>query len=316
MNVLAARWIELPDGVREVAPGLPAGFRAAGVACGLKADGGLDVGLLVSDSPETTSAARFTRSGVLAAPVVLCQEGSDLNALRAVVANSGNANAATGPRGLEDAALTQAAAAEAAGVDQRAVAVASTGVIGVTLNMDALVPGVAAAGAALAPDGDGDFSDAIRTTDAFPKRAALEIELSGGTVRLAGQAKGAGMISPNHATMLCFVQTDAALSRRDGGAAARRDGQALLRPHHRRRPALDQRHGDPHGQRRLGRGRRARDRGRAALRPRARRAHARARAGGGARRRGRPAHRAGDRARRPRGQRRGGRARDRRTPRS
>ena len=212
MNILATRWVELPDGVREVAPGLPAGFRAAGVACGLKADGGLDVGLLVSDAATTTSAARFTRSGVLAAPVVLCQEGSDLNALRAVVANSGNANAATGPRGLDDAALTQAAAAEAAGVNQRAVAVASTGVIGVSLNMDALVPGVAAAGAALAPDGDADFSDAIRTTDAFPKRATLEIELSGGTVRLSGQAKGAGMISPNHATMLCFVQTDAALS--------------------------------------------------------------------------------------------------------
>jgi len=212
VNILATRWVELPDGVREVAPGLPAGFRAAGVACGLKADGGLDVGLLVSDAATTTSAARFTRSGVLAAPVVLCQEGSDLNALRAVVANSGNANAATGPRGLDDAALTQAAAAEAAGVNQRAVAVASTGVIGVSLNMDALVPGVAAAGAALAPDGDADFSDAIRTTDAFPKRATLEIELSGGTVRLSGQAKGAGMISPNHATMLCFVQTDAALS--------------------------------------------------------------------------------------------------------
>jgi glutamate N-acetyltransferase/amino-acid N-acetyltransferase len=212
VNVLASRWVELPDGVREIAPGLPAGFRAAGVACGLKSGGVLDLGLLVSDSAETTSAARFTRSGVLAAPVVLCQEGSDLNALRAVVANSGNANAATGPRGLEDAALTQAAGAEAAGVEQRAVAVASTGVIGVTLDMDALVPGVAAAGTALAPDGDADFAEAIRTTDAFAKRATLEIELSGGAVRLSGQAKGAGMISPNHATMLCFVQTDAALS--------------------------------------------------------------------------------------------------------
>ncbi len=212
MNLLASRWVELPDGTSEAEPGLPAGFRAAGVACGLKRDGALDLGLLVSDSPSTTSAARFTRSGVLAAPVLLCQERCALGGLRAVVANSGNANAATGTRGLEDAALTQAAGAAAAGGPAETVAVASTGVIGRTLDMDALVPGVAAAGAVLATDGEADFAEAIRTTDAFAKRAALEVELSGGTVRLSGQAKGAGMISPGHATMLCFVQTDAALS--------------------------------------------------------------------------------------------------------
>ena len=91
-----SRWVSLPDHATEADDALPQGFRAAGVACGLKPSGGTDLGLLVSDAPETVSAARFTRSGVLAAPVVLCQERCKLDALRAVVANAGNANAATG----------------------------------------------------------------------------------------------------------------------------------------------------------------------------------------------------------------------------
>ena len=118
----SSRWVEVPEWVREdAAGGLPAGFRAAGVAAGIKPSGGTDVGLLVSDAPETTSAARFTRSGVLAAPVLVTRERSRLDALRVVVANSGNANAATGGRGLDDAAKMQGAAAMAGGVeaDQR-----------------------------------------------------------------------------------------------------------------------------------------------------------------------------------------------------
>ena len=95
-----SRWVSLPDHAADAEGGLPAGFRAAGVACGLKPSGGTDLGLLVSDAPETVSAARFTRSGVLAAPVVLCQERCRLDALRVIVANSGNANAATGNRGF------------------------------------------------------------------------------------------------------------------------------------------------------------------------------------------------------------------------
>jgi glutamate N-acetyltransferase/amino-acid N-acetyltransferase len=208
-----SRWVEVPEWVREdTAGGLPAGFRAAGVAAGIKPSGGTDVGLLVSGAPETTSAARFTRSGVLAAPVLLTQERARIDALRAVVANSGNANAATGGRGLDDAAKMQGAAAMAAGVEADQVAVASTGVIGVPLDSRAVVSGLARARAELRPDGDADFSAAIMTTDAFEKRAALEVELSGGTVRLCAQAKGAGMIQPAFATMLCFVQTDAALA--------------------------------------------------------------------------------------------------------
>jgi glutamate N-acetyltransferase/amino-acid N-acetyltransferase len=209
----SSRWVEVPDWVREdAAGGLPAGFRAAGVAAGLKPSGGTDVGLLVCDAAETTSAARFTRSGVLAAPVLVTRERSRLDALRVVVANSGNANAATGGRGLDDAAKMQGAAAMAGGVQADQVAVASTGVIGVPLDSRAVVSGLARARSELRPDGDADFAAAIMTTDAFEKRASLEVDLAGGTVRLCAQAKGAGMISPAFATMLCFVQTDAALS--------------------------------------------------------------------------------------------------------
>ena len=209
---MSSRWSEFPAHVSEAEGGLPAGFRAAGVACGLKPSGGLDLGLLVSDAPETVSAARFTRSGVLAAPVLLCLERCRLDGLRAVVANSGNANAATGRRGIDDAARMQGAAAMAAGVDPDRVAVASTGVIGVRLPDQPVVKGILAAREALAPDGGAAFGDAIRTTDKFAKTLALDVELPSGTVRLTAQAKGAGMIAPAFATMLCFVQIDAGLA--------------------------------------------------------------------------------------------------------
>ena len=210
----SSRWVQPPAHARELPePGaLPSGFRAAGVACGLKPSGGADLGLLVSGAPGTVSAARFTRSGVLAAPVLLCQERCDLTALRAVVANSGNANAATGGRGLDAAAKVQGAAALVAGVPESQVAVASTGVIGVPLEADQVVRGLREAAGALSESGGEDLAQAIRTTDAFAKRVALEVELPGGTITLSAQAKGAGMISPGFATLLCFVQTDAALS--------------------------------------------------------------------------------------------------------
>jgi glutamate N-acetyltransferase/amino-acid N-acetyltransferase len=208
----SSRWVQAPAHVSELAGGLPQGFRAAGVACGLKPSGGLDLGLLVSDAPETVSAARFTRSGVLAAPVLLTQERCRLDAIRAVVANSGNANAATGRRGFEDAARMQGGAAMASGVSEDAVAVASTGVIGVPLDVDKAIRGILDARHRLAADGDATFGEAIRTTDKFVKSATLQVDLPSGSVRLSAQAKGAGMISPAFATMLCFVQTDAALS--------------------------------------------------------------------------------------------------------
>ena len=202
-----SRWIEAPRHMTELPGGLPQGFRAAGVACGIKESGALDLGLIVSDSAQTTSAARFTRSGTLAAPVLLTAERTRLDGIRAVVVNSGNANAATGAPGLENAAGMRVAAASACGLQSEdAVAVASTGVIGVPLPMEPVMSGIAAAAGELAPDGEGAFAEAIRTTDAFPKQCCFDIRLGAGTVRLTAQAKGAGMISPGFATLLVFVQ--------------------------------------------------------------------------------------------------------------
>jgi glutamate N-acetyltransferase/amino-acid N-acetyltransferase len=208
-----SRWVQRLEHVTELdGVGLPTGFRAAGVAAGIKASGVPDVGLIVSAAAQTTSAARFSRSGTLAAPVLLSMERCELGALRAVVVSSGNANAATGRPGLENAAKMQGAAAMAGGAPESQVAVASTGVIGVPLPMDKVVRGIASAARELSSDGDAAFAEAIRTTDAFEKRARLEVRLPGGTVRLTAQAKGAGMISPSFATLLVFVQSDAKLS--------------------------------------------------------------------------------------------------------
>ena len=200
---------------------------------------------------ETTSAARFTRSGTAAAPVLLTRERCRLDAIRAVVVNSGNANAATGSMGLQDAAKMQGAAAMCAGVPEDQVAVCSTGVIGVPLDARAVVKGLSEARGELRADGAGDLQRAIMTTDLFEKRAALAVELPGGTVRLTAQAKGAGMIQPSFATMLCFVQTDALLSAETADLLLSRLRAAQLRPHLRRRAALHERHGDPAGERRL-----------------------------------------------------------------
>jgi glutamate N-acetyltransferase/amino-acid N-acetyltransferase len=207
-----SRWVQAPSYATEVAAGgLPKGFRAAGVACGIKPDGSRDLGMVVSDSAITSSAARFTRSGAQSAPVLVSRRRADLRALRAVIVNSGNANAATGGRGLDDAAKMQGGAALVAGVSERQVAVASTGVIGVPLPSDLIAKGTQALAHQLRSDGDVEFAEAIRTTDAFRKQVTLEVELSGGSVRISVQGKGAGMISPNFATLLVFVQTDAAM---------------------------------------------------------------------------------------------------------
>jgi glutamate N-acetyltransferase/amino-acid N-acetyltransferase len=208
-----SRWVPAPAHVQELAPdvGLPQGFRAAGVACGIKPSGSHDLGLLVCDAPESVSAARFTATGAPAAPVLLSRERCRLNGLRAVLANSGCANAATGQRGLDDAAKSQGAAAMAVGVAPEQVLLGSTGGISHYLPVDKLLRGILDARTQLRCEGDGDFQRAIQTTDAFEKRANLQVQLPSGVVRLSAQCKGAGMISPNFATMLCFIETDAAL---------------------------------------------------------------------------------------------------------
>lgn len=212
-GLFASRWAPAPEDVRDLgaAAGLPRGFRAAGVVCGIKPSGNPDLGLLVCDVAAPVSAARFTASGTAAAPVLVSRERCRLGSLRAVLANSGCANAATGARGLDDAAKTQGAAAIALAVDPAEVALASTGSISQHLPMGAMLQGILSASASLRADGDGDFQRAIQTTDSFQKRASLEVALPGGSVRLSAQCKGAGMISPRFATMLCFLQTDAAL---------------------------------------------------------------------------------------------------------
>jgi glutamate N-acetyltransferase / amino-acid N-acetyltransferase len=205
-----SRWVEAPAHVRELEPAaLPAGFRAGAVAAGLKQPQGLDVGVLFSDQTETTSAARFTSSSRLGAPVIVSKDAA-LDRLRAVVANAGGSNTGDGERGIDTARAAQLAAAEALGVEPEQVGLASTGVIAAELPRDKLVAGTKAAITALGDSADG-LAQAIMTTDRWPKRACLEVKLNGGSVRLAGQAKGAGMISPRHATMFCFVETDAAL---------------------------------------------------------------------------------------------------------
>ncbi len=205
-----SRWVDRPEHVYDLGArtSLPAGFRAAGVAAGIKPSGGLDVGLLVSDEPATTSAARFTSSGVLAPPVVVTRNRARLATLRAVAVNSGNANAATGGRGMDAAAKMQGAGAMCAGVPEDQVAVASTGVIGVQLDADKIIRGLSAARAELSGD-HATFAESIRTTDAFAKHVTVVVQLSGGPVTISAQCKGAGMIEPSFATMLCFVQTDA-----------------------------------------------------------------------------------------------------------
>jgi glutamate N-acetyltransferase / amino-acid N-acetyltransferase len=204
-----SRWIGVPPEVTELDPvALPAGFRAAGVEAGLK-PAGLDVGVLFSNRPDTVSAARFTTNARVGAPVIVSRE-SDLEHLRAVVANSGGSNTGDGQRGLDTARATQAEAAERLGIEPGQVGVASTGVIGTELPREPLLDGVRAGCDQLDEDADA-FSRAIMTSDQEPKRACLEVELPSGTVRLAAQAKGAGMISPRFATMFCFVQTDAVL---------------------------------------------------------------------------------------------------------
>ena len=201
-----SRWVEAPAGVEELdATRLAPGFRAGGAHCGLKAGGETDVAVLACDAPEVSSAILLTRNAAAAAPIVVCRDDLDHGAVRAVVVNSGNANAATGEQGYRDALAMQAATADALGVDQRAVAVAETGVIGVPLEIASVLDGVDRAAAALVPDGGGEFSSAIMTTDRGPKQCTLRAD----DVTVSAQAKGAGMIEPGFATMLCFVQTDA-----------------------------------------------------------------------------------------------------------
>ena len=199
-----SRWVQPPAGLEELDPGrLAPGFRAAGAACGLKGGGDTDIGLLVCDG-STDSALLLTRNAAAAAPVRVCRDRTDRGGIRAVVVNSGNANAATGDRGYRDALEMRDAAAEALDLEPPSVAVAETGTIGVPLAIDAVRTGIGEAARSLSPNGGEQFARAIMTTDRGRKGCTVR---SGG-VTVSAQAKGAGMIQPALATMLCFIQTD------------------------------------------------------------------------------------------------------------
>lgn len=189
----------------------PLGFKACGIHAGLKKVK-KDMALIVSDVPCVTAAA-FTTNSVKAAPVLWDMKVRDKGVAQAVVVNSGNANACTGEQGLKDSAATAAAAASLAGCQADEVYVASTGVIGVPLDMDKVLGGVDKLFPLLSVDGGWDASDAILTTDTVRKTSAVQLDIAGRTVRIAGMAKGSGMIHPNMATMLCFITSDAAISK-------------------------------------------------------------------------------------------------------
>ena len=182
------------------------GFRASGIAVGLKTGGAPDLALVVNDGPSHASAAVFTANRVKAAPVVWTQQVAKAGVLHAVVLNSGGANACTGPVGFQDTHATAERTAQLLETSAAEIAVCSTGLIGVRLPMHRLLPGLTLAADALSPAGGANAAEAIRTTDTVAKTAAVT-RPSGFTV--GGMAKGAGMLAPGLATMLCVVTTDA-----------------------------------------------------------------------------------------------------------
>ena len=193
---------------------LPKGFRAAAVSAGIKASKRLDLALLVSDRP-ATAAAVFTTNKAQAAPVLVSREHLTRTGgtARAIIVNSGCANACTGEDGLRVAREMAAAAATAVGCPADQVLVASTGVIGVALDIAKIHAAMPAVMAGLAGDQGAAAAQAIMTTDPFPKEAAARITVGGGEVAIGGMAKGSGMIEPMMATMLGFITTDAEVPR-------------------------------------------------------------------------------------------------------
>jgi glutamate N-acetyltransferase/amino-acid N-acetyltransferase len=187
------------------------GFRAAALHCGIRKNT-RDLALIVSDTP-ARGAGVFTANLFCAPPVLLSKAHLHSETVRAILVNSGNANAATGEPGYRAAVTCAEETAYRLGCPPNEIIVASTGIIGVPLPVEKIIASLDTLVAALAPDGGADAAQAILTTDTFAKQRACEVPLSGGTVRIGGIAKGAGMIMPNMATMLAFITTDAAVER-------------------------------------------------------------------------------------------------------
>lgn len=200
---------EIPGGVTA-----PAGFLAGSAFCGIKATNTSrpDIALIYSPQP-TVAAATFTTNRVKAAPVRVSIQNLRAPDVRAIIANSGNANACTGVAGIETAKRMTKAAAVALGLKEKQIMVCSTGRIGVPLPIEKMEATIAKMPEQLAADGSKRAAEAIMTSDTFPKEIAVELKLGGKVVRIGGIAKGAGMIDPNMATMLCFISTDAAIEK-------------------------------------------------------------------------------------------------------
>ncbi len=189
----------------------PKGFSASGIHAGIK-KAKKDMAVIMSEKL-CSAAGCFTTNKVKAAPVIYDMK-TVKNPIKAVVVNSGNANACTGAQGLKDAEDSAAFLGELSGVKAENILTASTGVIGVNLPMDTIKEGIKACFSALSDslEGGEDAAEAIMTTDTVPKKACAEITIGGKTVTIGGIAKGCGMINPNMATMLCFITTDAVIS--------------------------------------------------------------------------------------------------------
>jgi len=188
----------------------PVGFSAAGIKAGLKHDK-KDMALIVSDCP-CVAAGVFTLNSVKAAPVILCRRHLQKNrSAQAIIVNSGNANACTGPKGLADAESMAVTTGTLLKINPALVLVCSTGTIGLPLPMQKIKPGIRCAVESLSRAGSNDVARAIMTTDTMPKQAGVRLRLGGKNITIGAMAKGAGMIAPNMATLLVFITTDAAI---------------------------------------------------------------------------------------------------------
>lgn len=203
---MSSKYKPIPDGTITSPQGFLAGATYAGIKT--KGEGLLDLGILCSEVP-CVVAGVFTTNKIKAAPVVLCQEKLVRGRAQAIVVNSGCANACTGEQGLVDSAEMANLTAKKLGISPQEVLVASTGVIGVPLPMESLQTGIE--GVPLSREGGHQLAEAMMTTDTFPKEIAVSVRLSKREVTIWGIAKGAGMIYPDMATLLCFLATDAAI---------------------------------------------------------------------------------------------------------
>jgi glutamate N-acetyltransferase/amino-acid N-acetyltransferase len=202
----------------------PLGFKAGGIACGIKKNGRLDLALIASEIP-ATAAGIFTTNKIQAAPVIVSKKHLQKGIAQAIIANSGNANACVGPVGMQATEKMAAAAAKMLDISADLILVASTGVIGVPLPVEKVQSGLEDNPRLLSASGGNEAAKAIMTTDTFSKEAAVELELSGVGVRIGGMAKGSGMIHPNMATLLGFITSDIAIDQQLLQKALQRAGE-------------------------------------------------------------------------------------------